>query len=171
VVPLFQRQLAKGGPLTVTHPDMTRYFMTVREAVELVLQASAHGVDNPSERGQIFVLDMGEPIKIAAIAKQMIRLAGLRPDIDIQIKFTGLRPGEKLYEELFDNDERRLPEGVPGMQLAISRSIDAEILQRVFADLEAVSEDYDEKAIRRLIAHVLPNFAKASAASGGAQQV
>ena len=124
VVPLFQRQLARGGPLTVTHPDIKRYFMTVREAVELVLQASAHGLQHPEERGQIFVLDMGESIRIVDVARQMIRLAGLRPDEDIKITFTGLRPGEKLYEELFDRDEkppagggrRRPGRGVPADQ-------------------------------------------------------
>ncbi len=98
VVPLFQRQLAAGGPITVTDAEMTRYFMTIREAVELVLQASAFGFSNPTRyQGRIFVLDMGEPVKILHLARQMIRLAGLQPDRDVKIEITGLRPGEKLF--------------------------------------------------------------------------
>jgi FlaA1/EpsC-like NDP-sugar epimerase len=127
VVPLFQRQLANGGPLTVTHPDMQRYFMTVREAVGLVLQASVIGVAArpPGEDGGIFVLDMGEPVKIVDLARQMIRLAGLRPDTDVEIRFTGLRPGEKLFEELFHGgEEPPVPTGHPGLLMASPRTAD-----------------------------------------------
>src|SRR5207253_210277 len=115
VVPLFQRQLAAGGPLTVTDPEVTRFFMTVREAVELVLQASAaqpapeETAADMTARGKIFVLDMGEPVKIVDLARQMIRLAGLRPDRDIEIRFIGLRPGEKLHEALFHTAEAPVP--------------------------------------------------------------
>jgi FlaA1/EpsC-like NDP-sugar epimerase len=115
VVPLFERQLAAGGPLTVTHPDVERYFMTCGEAVQLVLQTAAHAVAGLGERGRIFVLDMGEPVKIVDLARQMIRLAGLEPDRDIAIKFTGLRHGEKLTEVLSDTDEPLVPTQLPGI--------------------------------------------------------
>lgn len=100
VVPLFKKQIAKGGPITVTHPEVTRYFMTIPEAVQLVIQAGAM-----AKGGEIFILDMGEPVKIAELAKEMIHLSGLEPDVDIKIEYTGLRPGEKLYEELLLNEE------------------------------------------------------------------
>jgi FlaA1/EpsC-like NDP-sugar epimerase len=115
VVPLFEKQLAAGGPLTVTDPAVERYFMTCGEAVQLVLQTAAHRVAGAGDRGRIFVLDMGEPVKIVDLARQMIRLAGLEPDRDIQIKFTGLRAGEKLTEILSDENEPLQATELPGI--------------------------------------------------------
>jgi len=168
VVPLFQRQLAHGGPLTVTHPEIKRYFMTVKEAVELVLQASAHGIGNPEGRGRIFVLDMGEAVKIVDVARRLIGLAGLRPGVDVEIEFVGLRPGEKLYEELFDGDEERLPAAVDGVLLAASRPIDLGILRRVFDELAVACQHHDPEALERLMAHVLPSY-RGQTGNGSAQ--
>jgi O-antigen biosynthesis protein WbqV len=135
VVPLFQRQLAQGGPLTVTDPDVTRYFMTVREAVELVLQASALGARDATQSGKIFVLDMGQPVRVQDLARQMIRLAGLRPDIDVKITFTGMRPGEKLREELLHAAEALMPTEHKDILLAAPRTADAALIARAIDEL------------------------------------
>ncbi len=157
VVPLFERQLAAGGPLTVTHPDMTRYFMTIREAVELVLSASALGVRRDAD-GRIFVLDMGEPVKIVDLARQMIRLAGLIPDRDVEIAFTGLRPGEKLFEEIFHGDEAPVPTDQPGVLLATPRVQPLDRLESAFADLDKGCRDGDARAASAIVADLVPEF-------------
>ncbi len=136
VVPLFQRQIREGGPITVTDPEVTRFFMSVREAVELVLQASAIGDADDSASGRIFVLEMGEPVRILDLARQMIRLAGMRPDTDIAIKFVGLRPGEKMYEELLHESESLLPTVHPHLMLADPPRAELPILQRALDELE-----------------------------------
>lgn len=124
VVPLFQQQLQEGGPLTVTHKDMTRYFMTIREAVDLVLHAAALGNQQQVKKA-LFVLDMGEPMNIGNLARKMVRLAGLKPDEDIQIIYTGLRPGEKLFEELFYKEELPKPTSIKGVLQAENLMRDA----------------------------------------------
>ena len=161
VVPLFQRQLAAGGPLTVTHPEVTRYFMTVREAVELVLEATVLGLETEGQGERIYVLDMGEPVRISDLARQMIRLAGLRPDIDVKITFTGLRPGEKLNEELFHIAETLAPTRYSGIQLHRPRQIDAAALAQGLTQLEAAARSRDCAATLALIAQLVPEYSGA----------
>jgi O-antigen biosynthesis protein WbqV len=159
VVPLFQRQLAGGGPLTVTHPEMTRYFMTIREAVELVLQASVLGSESPAEEaGRIHVLDMGEPVKIVDLARQMIRLSGLRPDKEVEIRFTGLRPGEKLHEELFHRGEALMATSHPGLRLAAPRTADAELLGRSLDELAVLIRQGELDKSVQLLQRLVPEF-------------
>jgi O-antigen biosynthesis protein WbqV len=161
VVPLFQRQLAAGGPLTVTHPEVTRYFMTVREAVELVLQAAAVGTEDREATGRIFVLEMGQPIRVMDLARQMIRLAGLRPDEDIEIRITGLRPGEKLYEELLHDHESALPTRAPGMTLAAPRTGDLAAMGAALDRLEEAARRGDLAAVQAEIGALVPEYAGA----------
>jgi O-antigen biosynthesis protein WbqV len=146
VVPIFQAQLAAGGPLTVTDPEVTRYFMTVREAVELVLQASALGSGESEANGRIFVLEMGEPVRIQDLARQMIRLAGLEPETDIKITFTGLRAGEKLREEVLHAAEPTVPTKYTDILLASPRTADKALLARAIDGLagKATAGEVDE---------------------------
>ena len=158
VVPLFQRQLENGGPLTVTHPDMTRYFMTIREAVELVLEASVIGIETNKTDGRIFVLDMGEPIKIIDLARQMIRLSGKEPDRDIEIKFTGTRPGEKLFEEVFHDGETTVETVHDGLLLAAPRVVAIDALNKQLAPLIDAAIAGDDAGVRRLITEIIPEY-------------
>ena len=157
VVPLFQRQLARGGPLTVTDPNVTRYFMTTREAVELILQATA-AAPTGDEEGKIFVLDMGKPVRILDLARQMIRLAGLTPEIDIPIVFTGLRPGEKLYEELLHEGEAPRATQLTGVNLAASRVIDHAFLSAQVKQLAAAARARDTAQTLALICRLVPEM-------------
>ncbi len=161
VVPLFERQLKNGGPLTVTDPNVERYFMTVREAVELVLQASTHGLsENGEHAGEIFVLDMGTPVRILDLAEQMIRLAGLRPGKDIEIRFTGLRPGEKMYEELFHGSEPTKDSGRDGILIATPRTADHAVLSRAVDELVQAAHDGRTDDTLRKIESLVPEYTR-----------
>ena len=174
VVPLFARQLASGGPLTVTDPEVTRFFMTVREAVELVLQASSLSPESGATeaRGKIFVLDMGEPVRIVDLAHQMIRLAGLRPGRDIAIEFIGLRTGEKLHEELFHPGEPLMPTGNAAIRLAAPRTADYAMLARSIDELEEAARSRREERTLQILERLVPEYRRshprpsAAAASG-----
>jgi O-antigen biosynthesis protein WbqV len=173
VVPLFTRQLAAGGPLTVTHPEVSRFFMTVREAVELVLEASAtqpapeQAVADGAARGKIFVLDMGEPVRIVDLARQMIRLAGLRPERDIEIRFIGLRPGEKLQEALFHAAEAPVPTRNPALRLAAPRTADYAVLARSIDELEEQARAGHEARALVLLERLVPEYRRAGTTDRG----
>jgi len=157
VVPLFQQQLAAGGPLTVTDREMTRYFMTTREAVELVLQAAALARRQPRP-GNVLMLDMGEPVRILDLARQMIRLAGKRPEIDIKIVFTGRRPGEKIHESLHHPKEKATPAGVPGLLAVDAGAPDWVILATVLDRLATASKTGDLASASATLSELVPDF-------------
>lgn len=158
VVPLFQRQIAEGGPLTVTHPEAVRYFMTVREAVELVIEASALGTAEPAEPGRILVLDMGEPVRVVDLARQMIRLSGLTPDKDIKIVFTGLRPGEKLTEVLLHSAEPLQPTRYPGILFASPRATDHAVLARALDELFDAAQQRRTQRVADTLQRLVPEY-------------
>ena len=153
VVPLFREQIRAGGPLTVTHPDMTRYFMTIREACQLILQASV-----VEEEGGIYVLDMGDPVRIDYLAEQMIRLSGKTPGEDMEIQYVGLRPGEKLYEELFYDDESKERTGNDKVFRARHVPADWRKVKQVIARLEQSLVTVEDHEIKRLLAELVPQY-------------
>jgi FlaA1/EpsC-like NDP-sugar epimerase len=153
VVPLFRQQIESGGPVTVTHREITRYFMTIQESCQLILQASVMG-----KGGEIFVLDMGEPIKISYLAEEMIRLSGKVPGEDIDIIFTGLRPGEKLYEELFHEKEALQSTTHEKILLARYRELEWDHLNAVMDDIKLACLEYDEKQVRSLMKKLVPEW-------------
>ncbi len=160
VVPLFQKQIAAGGPVTVTHPDITRYFMTIPEACQLIMQSAVMG-----KGGEIFVLNMGEPVKIRYLAEQMIRLSGKVPGEDIKITYTGLRPGEKLYEELFHRQEGLSETGHEKIFLAQSREVVWDYLNEVINAMERSCQEYDDVQCVLLLKKLVPEMEDSSAAS------
>lgn len=152
VVPLFKQQIREGGPVTVTHPDIIRYFMTIPEAVSLVLQAGAY-----AQGGEIFILDMGEPVKILDLAENMIRLSGLVPGEDIEIKFTGLRPGEKLYEELLIDDDNKKETANKRIFIGQPIKIDEAEFDEKMKELEKAIFSEDEN-IRQVVKKLVPEY-------------
>ena len=153
VVPIFKSQIAAGGPVTVTHPEVRRFFMTIPEAVQLVIQAAAMG-----KGGEIFVLDMGEPIKIIDLAMDLIALSGLEPGRDIDIVYTGLRPGEKLCEELFREGERVRVTKHEHILIAEADDFDGERLRQGVLELEKLAREMDEEGIRRKLMELVPEY-------------
>jgi FlaA1/EpsC-like NDP-sugar epimerase len=153
VIPTFKKQIAAGGPITVTHPEVTRYFMTVSEAVGLVLQSATLG-----EGGEIFVLDMGQPMKIVDLARQLIELSGLDPDTDIEIKFTGLRPGEKLFEELNHNTENMTPTSHAKIMRFIGAPQPLAQLQAGLAAVQAVAATQEAAQVKLAIHQLVPEY-------------
>ena len=156
VVPLFKQQLSAGGPLTVTHPEMTRYFMTIKESVELILQASALG--HKDREGTVFVLDMGEPVKIIDLATQMIRLAGLQPGQDIEVKITNPRPGEKLFEELLHSNESLKFTESEGIFLSTPRTVDMKIVKNAVGNLKKACEVANHSEVLGIVRSLVPEF-------------
>ncbi|MBX7483379.1 polysaccharide biosynthesis protein [Qipengyuania qiaonensis] len=151
IVPLFERQLREGKPLTVTHPDIERFFMTVREAVQLILQSSSSALESKTQRGSIFVLDMGNPVRIVDLARRMIALYGLEPEEDVPIEFVGLRPGEKLYEELFDICEEQVESGIEGIFEARSRPIPLPFITMAINRIAERAAAGEDEGIVRLV--------------------
>ncbi|MBW3577880.1 MAG: polysaccharide biosynthesis protein [Actinobacteria bacterium] len=162
VVPIFRRQIEAGGPVTVTHPEMVRYFMTIPEAAQLVLQASSMG-----QGGEIFTLDMGEPVRIADLASDMIRLSGFRPMEDIEIVYTGVRPGEKLFEELTLDEEHAQVTRHPKIFIGRANGVEPlQDLERKFKRLEAVCDRFDGAVIREVLCEIVTEYRPAAGVIG-----
>jgi len=153
VIPLFKKQIEEGGPVTVTHPDIIRYFMLIPEACQLILQAGAMG-----RGGEIFILEMGEPVKIDTMARDLIRFSGFEPDVDIKIEYTGLRPGEKLYEELMTEAEGVIPTEHGKIMILKSREVEMELLNAGLIKLKQGTENQSKGNIRALLKEIVPEY-------------
>ena len=153
VIPRFREQIAKGGPVTVTHPEINRFFMTIPEACRLVMEAATMSTGN-----QIFAFDMGEPVKIDQLARRMITLAGFTPDKDIKIEYTGLRPGEKLYEEVLATEENTLPAFHERIRIAKVRKHERADVERDTRQLERLARNVNIPELVRLMKQIVPEF-------------
>jgi FlaA1/EpsC-like NDP-sugar epimerase len=153
VIPTFNKQIAGGGPVKVTHPDVTRYFMTIPEASGLVLQSATQG-----EGGEIFVLDMGQPIKIVDLARQMIELSGLKPDEDIDIEYIGLRPGEKLFEELSHQGENLMPTNHPKIMRFVSEPRPLKEVRKMIDDLAEIMYLTEPQQFKQVMKKAVPEY-------------
>ncbi|MFR6031853.1 MAG: UDP-N-acetylglucosamine 4,6-dehydratase family protein [Bacilli bacterium] len=153
VIPTFKKQISHGGPVTVTHPEVTRYFMTIPEAVGLVLQCAAQAYG-----GEIFVLNMGEPVKVIDLARQLIRLSGLEPDVDIQIKIIGLRPGEKLYEEIQHKNESLVDTPNPRIYGFVSEMPSYGEVEKIISDIKKNVDTKSVNELKRFIFTVVPEY-------------
>jgi len=153
VIPRFKEQIAKGGPVTVTHPDIIRYFMTIPEAVSLVLQAGVY-----AKGGEIFVLEMGSPVKIDTLARNLIRLSGLQPDVDIKIEYTGLRAGEKLYEEKLMSEEGLKMSPNHLIHIGSPIRFDADVFLQQLRELLDAAYNEDAGEIKKLVMDVVTTY-------------
>jgi FlaA1/EpsC-like NDP-sugar epimerase len=153
VVPLFTEQIQNGGPITITHPDIIRYFMTIPEACQLVLEAGAMG-----KGGEIFIFDMGKPVRIIDLAKKMIRLAGLVPEKDIEIKIVGLRPGEKLYEELLNDNSKTVPTHNDKILISEDTCSDYSSFSNEIDALIAIAKSQENDAVVIKMKNIVPEF-------------
>jgi FlaA1/EpsC-like NDP-sugar epimerase len=160
VVPKFKDQIAHGGPVTVTHPDMIRYFMTVREACDLVLTAASHAgaQAKTAESPSVYVLKMGQPVKILDLAERMIRLSGLEPGRDIEIAFSGVRPGERLHEILFDQDEPMVETGLDGVMAAQTHAAGQQRMTRWLDGLKTALKADDAADVNRVLREAIPDY-------------
>jgi FlaA1/EpsC-like NDP-sugar epimerase len=159
VVPLFKKQIERGGPVTVTHPEMTRYFMTIPEACQLILQAGSMG-----EGGEIFILDMGTPIRIDDMARDLIRLSGFEPDVDIKIEHIGLRPGEKLFEELITEGEGIIPTSHEKIMVLKGKECNLDVLKGEIDQLMRLSREQHAARIKESLQGIVKEYKPADGA-------